>query len=99
MAAAVLTAIAIAREQEGVRHLTPEPPRHVSELREADDCGSWHRQALGADLLVLIRFDNFRLAIDHEAKGSSHRDHGERLARRIQSQTANDHANLRKLSC
>jgi hypothetical protein len=40
----------------------------------------------------LIRFDNFGLAIDHEAKCPSHRDHGERLERRIQSQTANDHA-------
>jgi hypothetical protein len=64
----------------------------VDELREADDNRPWHRQALGADNLVLIRFDNFRLAIDHEAKRSSHRDHGERLERRIQSQTANDHA-------
>jgi hypothetical protein len=43
----------------------------------------------------MIRFDDFGLPIDHEAKRSPHRDHGERLERRIQSQAANDHANLR----
>src|SRR4029077_8823242 len=69
------------------------------ELREPVDGGSWHRESLGSDDLVLIRFDNFGLALDHEERGFLHRDHGERLERRIQSQTANDHANLRKLSC
>jgi hypothetical protein len=92
VAAAVLTAVAIAREEEGVRHLPPEPPRNVDELREANDGRPRHRKSLGADDFVMIRFDDFGLPIDHEAKCSSHRDHGERLERRIQSQAANDHA-------
>ena len=76
MPTAILTAVAIAREEEGVRHLPAKAPWHVDELGEADDGRAWHRESLGADDLVLIRFDNFGLAIDHEAKRSSHRDHG-----------------------
>jgi hypothetical protein len=64
----------------------------VDELREANDGGPWHRESLGADEFVVIRFDDFGLPIDHEAERSPHRDHGERLERGIQSQTANDHA-------
>jgi len=90
--AAILATIAIASEEEGVRHLPAKAPWHVDELGEADDGRAWHRESLGADDLVLIRFDNFGLAINHEAERSPHRDHGERLERRIQSQTANDHA-------
>jgi hypothetical protein len=92
VASAVLTAVTIAREKKRVRHLTTKATWHVDELRESNNGRAWHREAFGADDLILIRFDNFRLAIDHEAKRSSHRDHGERLERRIQSQTTNDHA-------
>src|SRR4051794_22380426 len=37
VAAAVLTTITVAREEEGVGDLAPEPTRHVNELREAND--------------------------------------------------------------
>jgi len=79
VSAAVLTAIAITSEQERVRDLSAETPRYVNELREANDDGPWHRESLGADNFVLIRFDNFGLPIDHEAESPPHRDHGERL--------------------
>jgi len=91
VATAILAPVAISREEEGIRHLTPEPAGYVNEFRQSDDDWSGQGQPLGADDLV-IRFDDFRLAVDHEAKGSSHRDHGQRLERGIQSQTANDHA-------
>ena len=91
-AAAVLAAVVIAREQEGVRHLPAEAPRHVDELRQPDDRGARHREPLGAHDAVVIRFDDLGLAVDHEAKRPTHRDHGQRLERRIQCQTANDHA-------
>src|SRR5262245_39772325 len=51
VAAAVLAAVAVSREQEGVRHLPPEAPRHVDELGESDDGGTWERESLGADRL------------------------------------------------
>jgi hypothetical protein len=93
VAAAVLAPIPIAREQESVRDLSAESAGHVDEFRQSNHRGSRQREPLGADHLVLIRFDDFGLAIDHEAKRPSHRDHGQRLERRIQSQTTNDHAN------
>src|SRR5436305_11008170 len=76
---AILAAVPIPSEQEGVRDLSAEAARHVDELREANDGRARHGQTLGADDLVLIRFDDFGLPIDHQAKCSSHRDHGERL--------------------
>src|SRR4051812_22929090 len=99
VAAAVLATVAVAREEEGVGDLASEPTRDVNELREANDGGAWHREAPGADNLILVRFDNFGLPIDHEAQSPPHRDHGERLEGRVQSQTANDHANLRYSPC
>src|SRR5215467_10369038 len=44
--AAVLATIMIAREQEGVRHLSAETPGHVDELREPDHSWPRHREAL-----------------------------------------------------
>jgi hypothetical protein len=51
----------------------------VNELRQSNNGRPREREPLGADHLILIRFDNFGLAIDHEAKRPSHRDHGQRL--------------------
>src|SRR3954470_23397993 len=90
--ATVLATVAVTREEEGVRHLPAESTRHVNELRESDDHWPWHRESLGADHFILVYFDDLGLPIDHEAKRPSHRDHRERLERRIQSQAANDHA-------
>jgi hypothetical protein len=64
----------------------------VDELGQPNHGGTWERESLGADHFILIRFDDLRFSIDHETKRPSHRDHGEGLERRVQSQTPNDHA-------
>ena len=46
VAAAVLAHVAVAREEERVRHLPAETPRHVDELREADYGWPRHGQSL-----------------------------------------------------
>ena len=44
--AAILAAIVIAREEERVRHLAAEAPRHVNELGKPDDGRPGQRQSL-----------------------------------------------------
>src|SRR5581483_2944007 len=66
-AAAVLAAVAIAREEEGVRHLATETAGHMNELHEPNDDRPWQRHALRAHDALHVRLDDLGLAVDHEA--------------------------------
>src|SRR5580765_3210112 len=65
---AVLAPIMVAREQERVRHLPAEAPRHMNELRETDDGGPGHREALRPHDTIEVRLDDLGFAVDHETK-------------------------------
>src|SRR5256885_1278638 len=80
---AILATVAIAREEEGVRHLAPEAARHVDELHEPDDRRARQREPLGADEAPRIALHDLRLAIEHETKRPTHGNHRQRLERRI----------------
>jgi len=82
-AAAVLAAIAVAGEEEGVRHLAAEAARHVNELHEPDDRGARQREALRAHEPPWIALDDFCLAVEHKPKRPTHGYHGQRLERSI----------------
>ena len=92
VSAAVLAAIAVSREQEGVGHLPAESPGHVDEPRQPDDKRTWQRQSLGADHPIGISFDDFRFSVNDQPQRSSERHHGERLERSVQCKTAYDQA-------
>lgn len=93
-AAAVLAAIPIAREQEGVGDLATEATRNVNEARQADYGWARQRQLLGANDAIGIRFYNFGFTIDDESQGATQWYHRQRLERSIQCQTTNDQALL-----
>jgi hypothetical protein len=65
----------VAGEQEGVRDLATEAPRHVDELGEPNDRWARHSKPLRSNDAILVRLDDLGFAVDHEAKGPAHRDH------------------------
>src|SRR5262245_56547108 len=94
VATAVLTAIAVAGEQKRVRHLPAEAPRHVDELRQANDRWTRHRQTLRSNEAISISLDDLGLSVDDETKGPTKWDHRQRFVRRVQCQAADNHAHL-----
>jgi len=91
MPPAVLAAVVIAREQERVRHLAAEAPRHVNELREPNDGGPGQRQPLGPNDTIRVSLHDLGFAIDQETERATHGDHGQRLVGRVKSETTYDH--------
>src|SRR5437764_9977581 len=87
---AVLTAVAVAGEEECVRDLAAETARDVDEPREPDDRRAREGESLGTDDTIGIRFDDLGLAVDDETKGATKRNHRQWLERSIESETAND---------
>jgi hypothetical protein len=75
VAAAVLTAIVVAREQEGVRDMAAESARHMHEPRQANDGGARDCEPLRPDQPVGISFDDLGFAVDHEPQSTLHRNH------------------------
>jgi hypothetical protein len=71
---AILAAIVVAREKEGIRHLPPEPAGYVHKPNQPDDRGSWDVQSLAPDDVITLRLDNLRLPIDHQSEGSPDRN-------------------------
>ena len=64
--AAILAAVAIAREEEGVRHLAAETAGHVDEPRQPDDCRARQRQPFGANHPVRVRLDYLGFAVNDQ---------------------------------
>ena len=77
-AAAELTAVVVASEEECVGDLTTEAAGHMYELDQPD-----HRWPGNGQPLALhhrsIRLHDLRLAVDHEPQRPAHGHHGERL--------------------
>src|SRR5262245_17250938 len=92
---AVLAPITVAREQERVRHLPAEAPRHVDELRQANDRRTRHRQTLRSNKAISVSLDDLGFSVDDETKGPTKGDHRQRFIRRVQCQAADNHAHLR----
>src|SRR5438105_2906806 len=92
--AAVLTAIVVAREEERVRDLATEAARDVDELHQPDDRWARQSQPFRSNDALTIRLHDFRLPVDDEAERAAHRNHGQRLERRVQSQATDDQTNL-----
>ena len=78
-ALAVLAAVVIAGEEEGVGDLAAEAAGDVNELDEAYDGGSGKRESFAADDVNAVRLDDFRFPLDHEPQRPAHGHHGERL--------------------
>src|SRR3984893_12127528 len=91
---AVLAAVAVAREQEGVRNLPAEAAWDMDEAHEPDYRRARQRQPLGANHAIRVCLDDFRLPIDNQPQRAAHRDHRQWLKRSIQCQTTNDQALL-----
>jgi hypothetical protein len=84
---AVLAAITIAGEEEGVGDLAAEAARNVDELDEADNSRFGQGEAFTSDEISGIRLDDFCLPFDDQTKGSTQRYHSQRLERGVQRQT------------
>ena len=82
-AAAVLTAVPIAREEECVGDLAAESARDVDEARKTDYSRTRERQALGSYEAIRIGLDDLRLSIDDESECPAHGNHGKGLKRRV----------------
>ncbi|OLC45610.1 MAG: hypothetical protein AUH68_04180 [Gemmatimonadetes bacterium 13_1_40CM_4_69_5] len=79
VATAELALVLVAGEEEGVRDLAAEAPRHVDEADQADNRRPGDLQALASHHRALVGLNDHGLAVDHEAQGAAHRYHGERL--------------------
>src|SRR6185437_4716511 len=91
LAAAELARVAIAREEERVRHLAAELARHVDEAREANDRRVRNREAFGSNQLVRIRRHDLRLPVQQESERTTYRNHRQRFERSVESKTAGAH--------
>jgi hypothetical protein len=76
---AVLAAVTIAGEEEGVGDLAAEAAGNVDELDESYDCRFGQRQTFASDDIRPVRLDDLGLALDDQTKGTPDRYHGERL--------------------
>src|SRR6266545_8420294 len=93
---AVLTAVSVASEEEGIGDLAAEPARNVHELDQPND--RWFRkgEAFASDDVDAVRFDDLSFPFDHQAQRSPHRDHGQGFERGIERETAHEISRNRK---
>ena len=82
--AAVHAAVAVAGEQERVRHLPTELPRHVHVADETDHRRTRQIAPGRSEGPGLVYFEDFGLLIDDEPQCASDRENRERLERRVQ---------------
>jgi hypothetical protein len=74
--AAVLAAVAVAGEEEGVGHLSPELAGDVHVADEADHHGARHLPPLRAIELRLVHLEDLGLPVDDEAEGTTYGEDG-----------------------
>jgi hypothetical protein len=84
---AVLAAVEIASEKEGVGDLAAEAAGNVNEFDEPYD--RWFRQCqpFASDEVATVRFDDFGFALDDKAESSPNWDHCQRFEGGVQRQT------------
>jgi hypothetical protein len=78
-AMAILAAVSIASEEEGIGDLATEAAGDVNELDESDYRGSRKRESFTSNDVASVRFDDLGFALDDQSKGTPDRDHGQRL--------------------
>jgi hypothetical protein len=76
---AVLAPVTVAGEEECVGDLAAEAAGNVDELHEADDRRFGQDESFAPDDVAAVRFDDLRLALDHQAQRAADRDHGQRF--------------------
>ena len=62
---AVLAAVAIAGEEEGVGDLAAETAGNMDELDESNDCRFWQRETFASNVVAGVGFDDFGFPFDH----------------------------------
>ena len=85
---AVLAAVAVAREEEGVGDLAAEAAGNMHELDEADDGGFGQGETFTSDRVPRFRLDYLRFAFYDKSQRPPDRHHGERLERSVQCKAA-----------
>jgi hypothetical protein len=84
---AILAAVEVASEKEGVGDLAAKAAGNVNELDESYDCWFRQGQAFASDVIATVRFDDFGFALDHKAESAPHRYHRQRFEGGVQRQT------------
>ena len=89
---AVLAAITISSEKECVGDLAAETAGNVDKLDESYNGRFRECQSFATNQVDTVRLDDLCLALDHQAKGTTHRDHSQRLERGVQCQAPHGHS-------
>src|SRR4051812_8191524 len=76
---AILAAVEVAGEQEGVGDLAAKAAGNVNEFDESYDCWFRQCQAFASDVIATVRFDDFGFALDHKTKSAPDRYHRQRF--------------------
>jgi hypothetical protein len=76
---AVLAPVAIASEEECVGDLATEAAGDVHEPHQADDRRFGQYEPFAPDDVIAVRFDDLRLALDHQAQRAPNGDHSQRF--------------------
>ncbi len=88
VSSAVLAAVAVAGEEEGIGDLPPEAAGHVDEAHEADDHGGGETFTLGPVRTGLVDLEGLRLPVDDQPQRPANRQNGQRLERGVESETS-----------
>jgi hypothetical protein len=83
----VLAAVSVSSEEECVGDLTAEAAGDVNEFDEPNYCRSRQCQPFTSNDVAPVRFHNLGFTFDHQAKRTTHRDHGQWLEGCVQRQT------------
>ena len=98
VAAAVLAGVLVAREQEGVGDLPAEATRNVHEAHKADDRRKRDVAVLRAERTGLLRLENFRLAVQHQAHRATGGYDGQRLVGGVQREAVHRRIGCREVA-
>src|SRR5262245_42220323 len=93
-AVAILAAVVVAGEEEGVGYLAAETAGDVDELDQPDDRRFGKDEVRTPHHVHPLRFDDLRLALDHQSEGAPYGHHRQGLERRVKRQ-ATHHGGLR----
>ena len=89
---AVLAAITISSEKECVGDLAAETAGNVDKLDESYKGRFGECQSFASNQVDTVRLDDLCLALDHQAKRTTHWDHSQRLERGVQCQAPHGHS-------
>lgn len=87
---AILTAVSVASEKEGVGDLAAEPAGNVHKPDQPNDGWFGEGEAFAPDDIYAVRFDDLSFPFDHQAQRPPHRDHGQGFERRVEREAAHE---------